>query len=306
MKLFSKLKGKLGKPDVSMLVRLTAVVAGQHTLSDELLLEVEATLLQADLGVETSLKVVEALRARISERGLNTPAELPGVVRQLLSEMLEPLPENGYMSFDPVEPLHVILVVGVNGTGKTTTIGKLMKHYRDSGYSVLVGAADTFRAAATEQLAIWCERNEVPLIRSQNGADPAAVAFDTVSAALSRKSQVVIIDTAGRLHTRKNLMQELEKIHRVIGKKVPEAPHEVLLVLDATTGQNALSQARLFSETAGVTGLVVTKLDGTARGGIAVAIHQELQIPVRFVGLGEGIDDLAVFEPQEYVKALFD
>ena len=268
--------------------------------------EVEATLLQADLGVDTSLKVIEELRARIRDRGLSTPAKLPGVIQQLLSEMLDPQPDDGGKSIVPVEPLHVILVVGVNGTGKTTTIGKLMKYYRDSGFSVLVGAADTFRAAASEQLAIWCERNAVPLIRSQNGADPASVAFDTVSAALSRKSQVVIIDTAGRLHTRKNLMQELEKIHRVIGKKVAAAPHEVLLVLDATTGQNALSQARMFAETAGVTGLVITKLDGTARGGIAVAIHQELQLPVRFVGLGEGIDDLALFDPQEYVKAIFE
>ncbi|MBL7033754.1 MAG: signal recognition particle-docking protein FtsY [Candidatus Delongbacteria bacterium] len=306
MKLFSSFKGKLGKPRTNIVGRLAAVVTGQKQLDDKLLTEVEATLIQADLGVDTSLQIVEQLRERVKKNGLTSPTELPGLIRDLLLEMISPQPEEVAGSDLTIAPVHVILVVGVNGTGKTTTIGKLMKFYRDAGYSVLVGAADTFRAAATEQLAVWCERNDVPLIKSQSGADPAAVAFDTVTAALARGSQVVIIDTAGRLHTRKNLMQELEKIHRVIGKRIPGAPHEVLLVLDATTGQNALTQAGMFAAAAGVTGLVLAKLDGTARGGIAIAIHKEMQIPVRFVGLGEGIDDLAPFDPQEYVKAIFE
>ena len=255
---------------------------------------VEDALIAADVGLPGTKRIVEAVR---NDRQGSLSARLAREVRRILGETAAP----PSITSSP----HVILIVGVNGTGKTTTVGKLANLYRTSGRSVLVCAADTFRAAAVEQLAVWTERAGVDLVRAQSGSDPAAVTFDAVSAAKARGREIVLVDTAGRLHTRANLMAELDKIRRVVAREVPGAPHEVLLVLDATVGQNGLVQAREFQQASGANGIVLTKLDGTAKGGVAVAIAHDLKLPIRYVGVGEGIDDFMAFDPDAYVDALF-
>ncbi len=271
-------------------------------LSEEDWEELEALLIEADVGVQTTMEVVQALRRRVREEGIHDPEML----RQALAGELRAILETARPSFTPPEPgvPYVILVVGVNGVGKTTTIAKLAYRYRRQGRSVLLAAADTFRAAAIEQLQVWGERAGVPVLAHQPGADPGAVAFDALSSALARGIEVVIVDTAGRLHTKHNLMQELEKVRRVIQRKIPSAPHQVLLVIDATTGQNGLAQARLFTSAVQVTDLALAKLDGTAKGGIVFAIVRELGLPVTYVGTGEKLGDLADFDAERFVQAL--
>ncbi len=263
-------------------------------LTIETIEALEDALLTADVGLPATERILAAVQA---DRQGTLRERVGRVMTEILSDV-RPAPA------ETVKP-HVVLVVGVNGTGKTTTVGKLANFYRTTGRSVMVCAADTFRAAAVEQLAVWTDRAGVSLIRAQAGADPAAVTFDAVTAAKARGLDVVIVDTAGRLHTRANLMAELDKIRRIVGREVPGAPHEVLLVLDATVGQNGLVQAREFMAASGANGIVLTKLDGTAKGGVAVAIANDLKIPIRYIGVGEGIDDLAPFDPKTYVEALF-
>ncbi|MCL6481242.1 MAG: signal recognition particle-docking protein FtsY [Firmicutes bacterium] len=307
-----------GKPDASLLERLKESVrrtrselsarvgdllAGGRKVDPECLAELEKTLLSADLGVRTTREILDRVREKAERQALNSPEQLKAELQmQLLSifEALERSPDG------QPQPPQVVFVVGVNGTGKTTTIGKLAYRLRQQGRTVLLAAADTFRAAAIEQLEIWAQRVQADLVRQKPGADPAAVVFDALTAARARGSDVVFVDTAGRLHTKSNLMAELEKMKHVAGRLIPGAPHEILLVLDATTGQNGLVQAREFTAHLGVTGLVLTKLDGTAKGGIVVAIARELGLPIRFVGTGEQADDLVPFDPQTFVHSLFD
>jgi fused signal recognition particle receptor len=272
----------------------TSDAPGGRRISVETLDALEDALLTADVGLGATERILDAVR---DESGGSLGERVGRTIRRMLAEVPPP-PESA------TRP-HVVLVVGVNGTGKTTTVGKLAHLYRSAGKTVVVCAADTFRAAAVEQLAIWTERAGVDLVRAQSGADPAAVTFDAVSAARARGRDVVIVDTAGRLHTRANLMAELDKIRRVVGREVPGAPHEVLLVLDATVGQNGLVQAREFMAASGVTGIVLTKLDGTAKGGVVVAIAHDLKLPIRYVGVGEAIEDLLPFDADAYVEALF-
>jgi len=260
--------------------------------------QIEELLITSDIGVETAT----ALIGRISAAGAATAEELQSVLRE---ELLAILTRNTRPAGAPGGPPHVILVVGVNGVGKTTTIGKLAARFAADGKKVLIAAADTFRAAAVEQLTIWAERAGADIVRHANGADPASVAFDAVETALTRGADVVIVDTAGRLHTKINLMEEIKKVKRSIAKKLPGAPHDILLVLDATTGQNAISQVRLFHEALELTGIALTKLDGTAKGGIVIAICQAFDIPLRYIGIGEAIEDLQDFDPQQFVDALF-
>ena len=272
-------------------------------LDDAALDAIEETLLAADVGVETSQHLVEVLRARRAE--LSAHADARDVARILAGEVERVFSEAGQCAESSAEGRpHVVMVVGVNGAGKTTTIGKLAHRYGASGLRVMLAAADTFRAAAGQQLSIWAERSAADVVGGAGGGDPAAVAYDALDAAVARSVDVLLVDTAGRLHTQKNLVAELQKIRRVLGKRLPGAPHEVLLVLDANTGQNALSQARLFHDAVGVTGIALAKLDGTARGGIVVAIVRELRIPVTYVGVGEGIEDLESFEPRAFASAL--
>jgi fused signal recognition particle receptor len=271
-------------------------------IDDGVLDELEEVLVTADLGVPTTLELIQGLRGKVARKELDDAEALKKALAQGIQKVLEdtaPIPSRDN---DP----HVIMVVGVNGVGKTTSIGKLAHHFQNQeGRQVLLAAGDTFRAAAGEQLEIWAERAGCDIVRQKHGADPSAVAWDAIDAALSRGKDLVIIDTAGRLHTKVNLMEELKKVRRVVEKRLAGAPHEVLLVLDATTGQNAVSQAKLFNETVPLTGLVLTKLDGTAKGGVVVAIAKELKLPICYVGLGEGIEDLRPFDPAEFAKALF-
>jgi fused signal recognition particle receptor len=278
-------------------------VFSRDRLDDSVYEELEEVLIEADLGVENSLAIVEDMRRAARERRLEDPRDLYEVLKADLVALLGE--GNHSINWTAEDGPHVTLVAGVNGTGKTTTTGKLAALLSREGRTVLLGAADTFRAAAVEQLAIWSDRAGVDIIKHQEGADPAAVAYDAADAAVARNVNNLLIDTAGRLHTKANLMEELKKIQRVIQKRIPSAPHEVLLVLDATTGQNGLQQARLFTEALNVTGIVLTKLDGTAKGGMAVAIQRDLGIPIKFIGVGESLDDLQPFEPQAFVEALF-
>ena len=296
-----KLKAGLAKTRESLLGKIDDLFLGQGEITEEFYEELEAILIQADLGVDVTLKLVENLRQRSKQERIKDAATLQSVLKEELKELIGP---GGLLARNPEGPT-VVMVVGVNGTGKTTSTGKLAYHLKREGYSVLLGAADTFRAAAIEQLEVWGERAGAEVIKHQMGSDPAAVAFDTVQAGLSRKADYILIDTAGRLHTQTNLMNELEKVGRVIGKALPGAPHEILLVLDATTGQNALSQAKLFAQATPISGLVLTKLDGTAKGGIVAAVTEKLQVPVKFIGLGEGADDLKPFDTEAFVEALF-
>lgn len=303
MAIIDKFKKGLARTRQGLSEKLNRLLRTGRKIDDGLLEELEEALISTDMGVDTARLVIEGVKERVKTAGGNGSDGLLALVREEVNKVLSipVLHEGPDLNKNP----WVILIAGVNGTGKTTTIGKLAYRYRSNGMRVLVVGADTHRAAAGEQLTVWAQRAGADLVRSQNGADPAAVAFDALQAAQARGADVVIIDTAGRLHTRSGLMDELEKIRRVISKKMPTTPHEILLVLDATTGQNALNQAQEFSRTLGITGLVLTKLDGTARGGIAVAIGHQLGIPVKYIGVGEGIEDIAEFNPTEFVNAMF-
>ena len=301
---FGRLRERLSKTRSGLVENVKRVFAGRTRIDDAIFDDLEEILITADLGAETSIEIVADMRRVARERRLESPEALIDVLKEELRRALEP-GDRHHMTWTVPDGPHVTLVAGVNGTGKTTTIGKLAAHLRDEGKSVVLGAADTFRAAAIEQLTIWADRTGADIIKHQHGADPAAVAYDAVDAAISRGANCVLIDTAGRLHTKTNLMEELRKVQRVLKKRLPDAPHEVLLVLDATTGQNGLQQARLFAEALQVTGIVLTKLDGTAKGGIAIAIQKQLGLPIKFVGVGEGVDDLQPFDANQFVDALF-
>ncbi|MDH7516307.1 MAG: signal recognition particle-docking protein FtsY [Bacteroidota bacterium] len=288
----SRLKEGLAKTRNEMMRKVHRIVAGKRKIDDALLDEIEEALLLGDVGVAVTARIVDRLRERVARERYEDAAEIERLLREEVAALFAgeaPVTDGTVIAIPPGIRPFVILVVGVNGVGKTTTIGKLAHHYRAAGKRVIIGAADTFRAAANEQLEIWARRAGVEMVRQKAGADPGAVAFDTVQSARAKQADVVIIDTAGRLHTKANLMEELKKIHRVVGKLMPDAPHEVLLVLDATTGQNALQQARLFHDAVGVTGLVVTKLDGTAKGGVVIGVSGELGVPVKYIGVGENI-----------------
>jgi fused signal recognition particle receptor len=301
---FDKIRGGLSRTRTAVADRIAALV-GSGPLDDDALDEIEAILIQADVGVDTATDLVDALRER--DRRDGDPGE--GDVFDLLRAELTAI-VGDEAPFDPQVELpaspYIVLVVGVNGVGKTTTIGKLADQYRLAGRSVVVAACDTFRAGAVAQLEVWAERAQAEIVRAQQGADPAAVAFDAVSAARARGADVLLVDTAGRLHTKVNLMEELKKVRRTLAKQDPAAPHETLLVLDATTGQNALVQARQFHEAVGITSLALTKLDGTAKGGIAFALRRELGVPIRLIGVGEGVDDMQPFDGPGFVRALLE
>jgi fused signal recognition particle receptor len=286
---------------------VTRILTGGAPIDEKLLESMEESLIAADVGAGTAGEIMQSLRDRSKKENVTESAALlPLLKEEIAGRMISAAPpaETPFV-LPPARPF-VIMVVGINGVGKTTTIGKLAHRYTGQGYKVMIAAADTFRAAANEQLEIWAKRAGAEIIQQKQGADPASVAFDAVTAATARGLDVVIIDTAGRLHTRANLMEELRKIHRVVGRHTPTAPHEVLLVIDASTGQNGMQQAKQFGLIAGVTGLVLTKLDGTAKGGIVLAITRELGIPVRSIGVGERVDDLQPFDPQQFVEALFE
>jgi fused signal recognition particle receptor len=292
----------------SLSEKLDTVFAGRKQIDEELLEQLEEVLIAADIGVPTTLDILETVRRGIARKQINDLDALKAAIQTELLQILQASERQGVASETTVPEgiaPYVMMIVGVNGVGKTTTIGKLAQRIKAEGNDVLICAADTFRAAASDQLAIWAERTGVPLIQQKQGTDPAAVLFDSLKAAKARGSEVLIVDTAGRLHNKSNLMAELEKMKRVAAREVDGAPHETLLVVDAVTGQNGLEQARQFLKVAGVTGIVLTKLDGTAKGGIAVAIAKELNLPIRYAGIGEKVDDLVVFDPQQYVNSLF-
>ncbi len=276
------------------------VFSGFFSIDEDFFDELEENLILADMGMDTTLEAVEELRSRVKEKKLKDPEEVKACLREILVEMLDV----GDTALDLAGKPAVLLMIGVNGVGKTTTIGKLASLLKKEGNRVLLAAGDTFRAAAADQLSIWADRAQVEIVRHEEGSDPAAVVFDAMNAARARKADVVLVDTAGRLHNKQNLMNELNKMSRVIDRESPDSSKEVLLVLDATTGQNGLIQAKQFGESAGITGIVLTKLDGTAKGGIVLAIAKELGVPVKFVGLGEGIDDLQPFDAAEFAQAL--
>jgi len=299
MGFFGKIFDGLKKTRDSLSGAVDSIVASFTKVDEELFEELEEALIMADLGMNTSLAICDMLRKKVKEEKITDPNEVKDALRVVMADILRDS-EGIKMSTKP----SVIVMIGVNGAGKTTTIGKMSLRYKNEGKKVILGAADTFRAAAIEQLGVWAQRADVEMIRQNEGSDPAAVVFDTISAAKSRGSDLIICDTAGRLHNKKNLMDELNKISRVIARELPNADRETLLVLDATTGQNALNQAKEFSAAAGITGIVLTKLDGTAKGGVVLAIKQELGIPVKMVGVGEGIDDLLPFDADEFVAGI--
>ncbi len=302
MGFFSRLKESLTKTRQTFIEKIDEVVTGRKGVDEDLYEELEEVLIQADVGVSTAMQLVERVRKGVKARNVQEAARLKDIFQEeleyLMGEKVVPIAMN------PEGPT-VIMVVGVNGVGKTTTIGKMAHNYKEQGKKVLLAAGDTFRAAAIDQLEIWAERVGVELIKHQEGSDPGAVAFDAVHAARSRRADVLLIDTAGRLHNKSNLMDELRKVHKIIAREMPGAPHEVLLVLDATTGQNALSQAKIFSEAVNVTGIALTKLDGTAKGGVVTAIVTEMAIPVKLIGIGERTDDLRQFNPKDFIDALY-
>lgn len=317
MGFFGKLFGKkeketldqgLQKTKEGFLSKITKAIAGKSTVDDEVLDNLEEALVSADVGIDTTVQIISRIEKRVAkDKYLNT-SELNGLLQQEIEAVLVDADEASSYTFEspmPAKP-YVILVVGVNGVGKTTTIGKLAYNFKKAGKNVLLGAADTFRAAAVDQLTIWSERVGVPIVKQPMGSDPASVAFDTVQSGVAKGSDVVIIDTAGRLHNKAHLMDELSKIKRVIQKHIPEAPHEVLLVLDGSTGQNALEQAKHFTAATDVTALAITKLDGTAKGGVVLAIANQFKIPVKFIGVGEKMTDLLVFDKHEFVDSLFN
>lgn len=302
MGFFERLKDGLQKTRKNFTERIEVLVGMSAEIDDDFLDELEMILLSADVGAKTTEKLIEAVRQAARKKEINGTEDVVPFLKKYLTQMLTEEGQRTRISGTPT----VILVVGVNGVGKTTTIGKLANYFHLLNYKVMIAAADTFRAAASEQLEIWGKRAGCDVIKHAEGADPAAVVFDAMKAAIARKADILFIDTAGRLHNKANLMNELEKIHRVIKREIPEAPHETFLVLDATTGQNAITQAKVFTETANVTGVVLTKLDGTAKGGVVIAIREELGLPVKWIGVGEGIMDFRPFEPEKFVDALFN
>jgi fused signal recognition particle receptor len=317
MGFFNKLFGKkekesldegLKKTKEGFFAKITKAIAGRSTVDEEVLDNLEEALVGADVGIETTIKIIERIEKRVAKEKYMNSSELNKMLQQEIEALLTDAAESNSYAFDselPARP-YIILVVGVNGVGKTTTIGKLAYNFKQAGKNVLLGAADTFRAAAVDQLTIWSQRAGVPIVKQDMGSDPAAVAFDTVQSAIAKGSDVVLIDTAGRLHNKAHLMEELGKIKRVIQKIIPGAPHEVLLVLDGSTGQNALEQAKHFTATTDVSAIAITKLDGTAKGGVVLAIADQFKIPVKFIGVGEKMEDLLVFDKHEFVDSLFN
>jgi len=301
--LLDRLRDGLSKTRAGLTERLDRLILGKREIDEELMEEIEEILFTSDLGVMASRELIDLVRTGVARKELDNPESLKDALKQNMLRFLD-VPETPYSVPGPGEPM-VIMVIGVNGVGKTTTIAKAANLYREQGKKVMLVAADTFRAAAVEQLVIWGERVGAEVVRQGDGADPSAVVFDAINAAIARGVDLVLIDTAGRLHTKVNLMDELRKIHRVTGSRIPGAPHQVWLVLDATTGQNAISQAEMFHKTLGVTGIILTKLDGTAKGGIVVGISYQLGIPIRFIGIGEKIDDLRPFDAEAFVEAIF-
>lgn len=301
MGFFNKIAEGLKKTRDSMMGKVDALLNSFTKIDEEFFEELEENLIMADVGAVTSARICEQLRKKVKEEGLSNANDVKAAMKEIIAGMLE-----GGQELDLENKPAIILVIGVNGVGKTTTIGKLASNLKKDGKKVMLAAADTFRAAAIDQLQIWADRADVDIVKHAEGSDPAAVVFDAVNAGKARNCDVVICDTAGRLHNKKNLMDELAKIARVIDKEAPGCSKEVLLVLDATTGQNALNQAKLFKEAAGLTGIVLTKLDGTARGGVVIGIREELNIPIKYIGVGEQIDDLRPFDAKEFADALFD
>ena len=300
MGIFSKIKEGLKKTRTGIFGKINSVLNSFTKIDEELFEEIEEILIMGDVGVKTAEYICNELRAKVKKEGIKDPNEIQGLLNSIISDIL-----SGGQNLNINTKPSVILVIGVNGVGKTTTIGKMTAELQKQGKKVILAAADTFRAAAIDQLVIWADRAKVDIVKQNEGSDPAAVVFDAISAAKSRNADVIICDTAGRLHNKKNLMGELEKIKRIIDRELPDADKEVLLVLDATTGQNAVNQAREFKNIAGITGIVLTKLDGTARGGVVLAIKNDLDVPVKYIGVGEGIDDLQPFNPDEFTEALF-
>jgi fused signal recognition particle receptor len=305
--LLDRLKESISKTRTQITARVEDLISGEKKIDPELLTKLENALLAADLGPRTTHQILEAVRQKLERHALSSAADLKAELKNQLLHVLRTVPSsNGASAATQQSRPHIIFVVGVNGTGKTTTIGKLAHRLRQSGKKVVLAAGDTFRAAAIEQLDVWASRTGSDIVKTKSGGDPAAVVYDALSSAQARNADVVIVDTAGRLHNKLNLMAELDKMKRTAAKIIPGAPHEVLLVMDATTGQNGLSQAREFTATAGVTGIVLTKLDGTAKGGIVVAITRELGLPVQYVGTGESVEDLVPFDAETFVSSLFD
>jgi fused signal recognition particle receptor len=317
MSFFGKLFGKkekesldegLQKTKEGFLSKITKAIAGKSTVDEEVLDNLEDALVGADVGIDTTIAIIEQIEKRVAQDKYVSTSELNKILQEEIENILVDASDGSYRIFEIPEDKkpYIILVVGVNGVGKTTTIGKLAHQYKKAGKSVLLGAADTFRAAAVDQLTIWSERAGVPLVKQPMGSDPAAVAYDAVQSAVAKNADVVIIDTAGRLHNKAHLMEELSKIKRVISKVVPDAPHEVLLILDGSTGQNALEQAKHFTASTDVTAMIITKLDGTAKGGVVLAIANQFKIPVKYIGVGEKMNDLIVFDKHEFVDSLFN
>ena len=301
----SKLKEAVASTRSNLVTKIEDVVKGKKEIDAELLDDLEAILIGADVGVETSSEVLEKIRNQVSRKQINDPPQLKSLIKDELKRILDAT-DGKILDEKEVPGTKVTMVVGVNGVGKTTTIGKLANLYRQKEKKVLICAADTFRAAAIEQLEIWGRRAGVDIIRQKTGADPSAVLFDAIVASKSRAINILIVDTAGRLHTKNNLMSELEKMKRIAGREISGAPHEVLLVLDATTGQNGLAQAREFTRSVGISGIILTKLDGTAKGGVVVAIARDLKIPIQYIGVGEKMDDLVQFSSEQYINSLFE
>jgi fused signal recognition particle receptor len=316
MGFFDKLFGKkekenldagLQKTKESFFSKITKVIAGKSSVDEEVLDNLEEALVSADVGIDTTLQIIQRIEKRVKEDKYVGTSELNKLLQEEIQNVLIDADDVSYKNFEvPANKKpYIILIVGVNGVGKTTTIGKLAHNYKKAGYNVLLGAADTFRAAAVDQLTIWSERVGVPIVKQPMGSDPSSVAFDTVKSAIAKGSDIVIIDTAGRLHNKAHLMEELSKIKRVVKKILPDAPHEVMLILDGSTGQNALEQAKHFTAATDVSSLTITKLDGTAKGGVVLAIANQFKIPVKFIGVGEKIDDLLIFNKKEFVDSLF-
>ena len=316
MGFFDKLFGKkekqsledgLQKTKEGFIAKLSKAIAGKATVDEEVLDNLEEALVSADVGIETTIQIIDRIEKRVKQDKYINTNDLNKLLQEEIEAVLIDADDQSYKNFEiPVgKKPYVILIVGVNGVGKTTTIGKLAHNYKKAGHSVILGAADTFRAAAVDQLTIWSERVGVPIVKQNMGSDPSAVAFDTVQSAIARGTEIVLIDTAGHLHNKAHLMEELTKIKRVIGKILPDAPHEVMLVLDGSTGQNALEQAKHFTAATDVNSIIITKLDGTAKGGVVLAIANQFKIPVKFIGIGEKIDDLLIFDKHEFVDSLF-